>query len=435
MRLKNLISTAYQKFSIKYFSFFMLIYFGVPFSIADSSIALGNIEIKIKKVNKLTNGYSDLEKFKSLDEELEKFVQSQRLEGLSVGIVKDGKLVYTKGFGHANREMETTLQPYHLMRIGSVSKLITAVAIMKLIEDGKITLDSQVFGEKGILHGGIYDVITHKRYEEITIEHLLNHTAGWSKRTFGDPMFINERVVSSLSVPLPVGLDGIISFVLSNSLPYRPGTYYDYSNFGYSILGKVIEALTDMSYEGYVQSAILYPLGITSMQLAKSRMEDQVENEATYYDDTPNNLRLSCYGTGESVPSTYCGFDIEAMGAAGGWLATSADLLRFLTAVDGFKDTPDILSNQSLLAMTAPETGHPYGWRGISQGTWWRTGTLAGTSAILKRKDNGISWVAITNTSNRRSGSFNGRINWIMENYFAKVNDWPEQDLFALTYY
>jgi CubicO group peptidase (beta-lactamase class C family) len=263
---------------------------------------------------------------------------------------------------------------------------------------------------------------------------LLNHTAGWSKRSFGDPMFIPQRVASYTEAELPVDLDKIMEFVLSNHLPYRPGTYYDYSNFGYCVLGKVIERVSGMSYEDYVQTEILRPLGITSMKLAKTLPEDKAPYEAMYYDNTYNNMRPALDGSDEKIPSPY-GFDIEALSAAGGWLATPVDLLKFLTAIDGFKNTPDILTNHSLLTMTSPERGQPYGWRyADDQGTWWRTGTLAGTSAMMKRKENGISWVVITNTSNRRSGSFPSRINWLMDSQLEKIAEWPERDFFAMNY-
>lgn len=416
---------------------FNIIYFGIPFSIADSSIALGNITFSFEKETKekLINDFSEAEAFNDLDQSLEYFTKSQRLVGLSVGVIKDGQLVYAKGFGYADKDNEETLQPYHLMRIGSVSKLITAVGIMKLIDDGKLTLDDQVFGEGGILKYGLYDVIKDKKYHQITVEHLLNHTAGWSKRSYGDPMFIPHRVATYMDTDLPVNLDKIIEFVISNHLPYRPGSYYDYSNFGYCVLGKVIERVSGMSYEDYIKAEILRPLGITNMQLAKNWLEDKLDNEVSYYDHVANNMRLSLNGSGEQVPSPYGGFDIEALSAAGGWLATPGDLLKFLTAIDGFKNTPDILTNHSLLTMTSPERGRPYGWRSANaEGTWWRTGTLAGASAMMKRKPNGISWVVITNTSNRRSGSFHSRVSWLMDSQLEKIKDWPQRDFFALNF-
>ncbi len=97
---------------------------------------------------------------------------------------------------------------------------------------------------------------------------------------------------------------------------------------------------------------------------------------------------------------------------------------------------PDILSNESLLAMIEPAGGRPYGWRGASVGgTWWRTGTLAGTSALMKRFDNGISWVVLTNTSNRRSDYFNGRFSYVLQNELTQLNKWPNHDLFSVAYY
>lgn len=436
-RLTLLLRRTHTAIIVKSLLFFNIIYFGIPFSIADSSTVLGNITFSFDKKpeDRLTNNYSESAAFNNLDQSLESFVRSQRLVGLSVGVIKDGQLVYAKGFGHACKEENEELQPYHLMRIGSISKLITAVGIMKLIDDGKLSLDHQVFGEGGILKYGIYDVIRDQKYYKITIEHLLNHTAGWSKRSFGDPMFIPHRVASYTDTELPVNLDKIIEFVLSNHLPYRPGSYYDYSNFGYCVLGKVIERISGMSYEDYIKAEILRPLGITTMRLAKNWAEDKAHNEVVYYDHAYNNMRLSLDGSGEQVPTPYGGFDIEALGAAGGWLATPVDLLKFLTAIDGFKNTPDILTNHSLLTMTSPEKGQPYGWRSTSaEGTWWRTGTLAGASAMMKRKANGISWVVITNTSNRRSGSFHNRINWLMDSQLEKITEWPERDFFAMNY-
>lgn len=415
-----------------------MFYFGVPFSISDpENLVFGNTEVKfIKSVENLSNENSSLESLAIIDNAMARFASQQGIVGTSVGIVKDGQLIYAKGFGYTDQETQQEVQPYHLFRIGSISKLITAVAIMKLREEGQLNLEDKVFGEEGILNSRLYQDIKDAKAYQIKVEHLLNHTAGWSKRTFGDPMFIPLKIAKEMNAPAPADLDTIIKFILSKPMPYRPGTYYDYSNFGYSLLGKIIEEISGMPYEDYVQRNILYPLGITGMRLAKNRLEEKLENEVSYYDFSPNNMRLSLYGTGERVLTAYS-FNIEALGAAGGWLATSTDLLKFLVAVDGFKNTPDILSNESLLAMTNPgRSSRPYGWRGITDsGTWWRTGTLAGTSAILKRLDNGISWVVLTNTSNRKSNYFNGRVNYVMDKTLSDLEEWPAHDLFAVSYY
>ena len=416
-----------------------LLILGIPFTIADEdNAAFGNTEMKVvKSINNLSNEHSELKALAHVDSAMHRFIRRQGFVGASVGIVKDGQLIYAKGFGYTDQENQEEVQPYHLFRIGSISKLITAVAIMKLQEQGKLQLEDKVFGKDGILQGGIYDDIRDRKIYQVEVRHLLNHTSGWSKRSYGDPMFIPHKIAAAMGGPAPPSLDTIIEFILSKRMPYRPGSYYDYSNFGYALLGKVIEAVSDQAYESYVKEDILKPLGIRHMRLAKNLPEDRFENEVAYYDFSSNNVRPALDGSGELVSNTYS-FDIEALAAAGGWLANPTDLLKFLVAVDGFKNTPDILSNQSLLTMIQPGHGRnrPYGWGGITaDGTWWRTGTLAGTSAVLKRLDNGISWVVLTNTSNRRSRYFNGRANYIMHQSFKQMQSWPQEDLFALSYY
>src|SRR5690606_17688397 len=106
-----------------------------------------------------------------------------------------------------------------------------------------------------------------------------------------------------------------------------------------------------------------------------------------------SGLRLSCYGTGEMVPKTYGGTNISALSAAGGWLASPAQMMQLLMAIDGFESTPDILSEKSIKEMTTPakpiRTG--MGWMYINEDDWVRTGTLAGSSALLVRKDDETS--------------------------------------------
>lgn len=419
--------------------FFALVCLGVPFSISDAeNLALNDTNISriLSSVKNITNEDSETKELSALDSVVHRFIQKQGVVGASVGIVKDGQLVYAKGFGYADMDAQQEVAPHHQFRIGSLSKLITTVAIMKLQEEGKLSLDDKVFGEEGILRSSLYqDIRDTKRASSITVVHLLSHTAGWSKRTYGDPMFIPLKIAEEMNTPAPADLNSIIKFVLSKPIPYQPGTRYDYSNFGFCLLGKVIEAVSGETYEQYVQNNLLAPLSIYGMRLAKNRPEDRFEDEVRYYDLSPNNIRPSIYGTGEVVPNTYS-FNIEALSAAGGWVATPTDLLRFLLAVDGLNNTPDILSNESLLAMIEPATGRPYGWRGASVGgTWWRTGTLAGTSALMKRFENGTSWVVLTNTSNRRSDYFNGRFSNMLQNELASLNEWPDSNLFSKTYY
>lgn len=101
--------------------------------------------------------FSDDINFNHFDQRITRFLNQWKIAGASVAVAKDGKMVFTKGYGFADKENEVKAEPYHLFRVASISKLITAVGIMKLVEDGKLTLNQKVFGDNGILNGYPYN--------------------------------------------------------------------------------------------------------------------------------------------------------------------------------------------------------------------------------------------------------------------------------------
>ncbi len=383
----------------------------------------------------LTNEMSDLASLKPIDSMVNRVMRSMRLAGATVAVVKNEKLVYAKGFGYADKEKKEKVEPYHRFRIGSVSKLITAIAILKLVDEGKVGLDDYVFGENGILKGKPYNNIRNRNVYRIKVKHLLNHTAGWSLITYGDPMFIPHKIHKMDKVSYPIEFDDVISFVLKRHLPYKPGTRFDYSNFGYSLLGRIVEELTGEGYEEWVQEEVLEPNGIKDMQIAGSFEKDKAKNEVKYYDYSPDNEQLSFSGTGKKVYKPYGADDIEMLGPAGGWMATSVDLMRVLVLVDGYaKRYKDILSKDLMDKMVNGVGGirRPLGWRNVKGQHWWRTGTLSGTSALLTRDINGYSWVIIANTTPRR-GSFPSTSRWAIREGIKMVKSWPSHDLFEVS--
>lgn len=383
----------------------------------------------------LTNEMSDLPAFQPIDSMINRAMRSLRLTGATVALVKNEKLVYAKGFGFSDKEKKEKVEPYHLFRIGSVSKLITAIAVLKLVEEGKIGLDDFVFGEEGILNGKLYSNISNKNVYRIKVKHLLNHTAGWSLITYGDPMFIPHKIHKMDDVNYPIEFDDVIEFVISRHLPYRPGTRFNYSNFGYALLGRVVEEVTGDDYEDWVQDEILEPNGINKMRIAGSFEKDRVKNEVKYYDYSADNEQLAFNGSGKKVYKPYGADDIEMLGPAGGWLATGVDLMRVLVLVDGYsKRYEDILSTDLINKMVNGVGGvqQPLGWRSVKGQHWWRTGTLSGTSALLTRDANGYSWVIIANTTPRR-GSFPGTSRWAIREGIKMVKSWPTQDLFEIS--
>jgi len=383
----------------------------------------------------LTNDISDAPGLEPLDSTFQRFVKDWRLVGASVAVMKEGKLLYAKGFGKPERKTREPLQPYHQFRLASVSKLITATAIMKLVDDGKLNLNDRVFGKEGILSSAAYSNPYDRRVYDITVEHLLRHVGGWSLLTIGDPMFKPVYISKELGIKGPPSFDQIASFVLKYRLPYRPGSRYEYSNFGYCVLDRVIETVTNMPYEDYVKYHILLPNDIREMHIGRNMLDDRMSREVVHYDDSRSNVREAFDGSGKMVPTTYGATDIRTLEGAGGWVASPTELLKLISLVDGYSDQPDILSHESILKMVDTDVPgrSPIGWRKVyDDWTWMRTGTLAGSSAIVMRQENGFTWTVLVNTSNWRSRRFNSRVKWMMSETLSKIEDWPERDLFQL---
>ena len=246
-------------------------------------------------------------------------------------------------------------------------------------------------------------------------------------------MFMPEVIARSLDVPMPVDLKTIIRFALSKNLHFTPGTGQSYSNLGYSILGLVIEEASGVDYETFCRKEILEPIGIYDMAMGHNLPEAALPLEVSYYEVENNTLKPSIYGTGEMVMACRGGNDIETLGSAGGWVATAPDLMRLLLAVDGFEQPKDILAPESVEFMTDVYNGFaPVGWRAaLPNGTWWRTGSFSGTTAMMKRMPDGTAWVVLMNSSSWNGPELTSDIDQMMYRFLQKVNQWPETDLFS----
>ena len=381
---------------------------------------------------RLTNDISSGTKFAGVEKTVNSFLRKWSIAGASIAIAKDGKLIYAHGFGYADTASKTEAQPYSQFRIASISKLVTAVGIMKLQEEGKLALTDSVFGSRGILNDTFYGEPKDKRVYKINVAELLSHEAGWTQR-YGDQMFMPLVVAEKMGVKPPVDTKTIVKFALEKRLQYIPGTGKAYSNLGYSILGLVIEKVTGMSYEDFCRKTILEPLGIYDMKIAGNLPSEKAPFEVTYYEPADVVLKPSIYGTGEMVTPSYGGNDIRALGAAGAWVATAPDLMRLLLAVDGFKTRPDILTDQSIRFMTENDNGFaPVGWKGtVMDGTWWRTGSFPGSAGMMKRQSDGISWVVLFNSSAWNGPEIYSYISNMMNHAISKIDFWPDYDLFS----
>src|SRR5262245_23966216 len=305
------------------------------------------------------------------------FMQKWAVPGLSLVVARNGTVIADRNFGYANPITRETVTPATRFRIASVSKPVTSSAIFRLIETGKLALSDRVFGA-GARLGTTFGTVPYSAYvTDITIQHLLEHTAGGWQNDASDPMFAQ----------LGLSQHDLISWTLDHRpLIDPPGTVYRYSNFGYCVLGRVIETVTGATYAGHVGAAILGPAGIADMLIAGDRGADRQWPEAMY--------------VGRDLQAPY-ELKVRRMDAHGGWIATAADLVRLGLRLDGFPSPPDLLAATTIATMATPSTvnaGYAKGWAVNSVGTRWHDGTLSGTQSILVRTAAQHEWAAVCNT-------------------------------------
>lgn len=380
---------------------------------------------------RVTNADSELPEFKKLDEQIERFMKQWELSGASVAIMRNDSLLFCKGYGYADKEKEEKTEVKHLFRVASVSKLITAVAVMKLCEEGKLNLSDRIFGEEGIMCDSTYLNFRDSKLKQITVEHLLRHQGGFSRRQ-GDPLFEPVLVSSRIGKSTPFRTDDLVDFVLQGRLGFYPGSYASYSNLGYALLEKVIEKVAGRSYENYVREHVLRVAGCENMYIGNSHSQEALRNEVHYYEPSDAELVPDQSNPDRLVRKSDGGNDIRLLGAAGGWIASPIELARFVASINGNPNGKQVISPRSVRLMTDEnKNGFPLGWMGTnSKGEWKRTGTLAGTSAMIRYKKEGFTYIFVTNTSTWRGANFTHDINVMMNRAISKVKEWPARDLF-----
>lgn len=401
----------------------------------NESIPPETVEAEPVRLNTtLTNSLSEYEGLMGLDSQILAYMKKWELKGASLAIMRNDSLIYAKGYGWADKEAGDTLTPGHIMRVGSVSKLITATAIMQLQERGMLSLQDTVFGPRGILDDSLYTAsIRDRRIYGITVEQLLRHKGGFTCG-LGDPMFSTRNIIRDFRLDCAPDSRTLVSCVLQRRLGFAPGTSQTYSNFGYLLLSLIIERISGISYADFVLENVLLPAHCYDMHIAGNFYEDRRSNEVRYYMqqgaepsetyDMSEGLVERCYG----------GSDITALQGAGAWCASPAELCRFVAAIDGNDGIPDIITKESVEAMTEyfdPET-YSLGWNDTKPtGEWTRTGTLAGSTALIKCYPDGECWIMLTNTGTYRGPYFSKHTSTLFrkcrEAYSASL---PHRNLF-----
>jgi N-acyl-D-amino-acid deacylase len=376
----------------------------------------------------------------SYDRIIPSLMAKWEIPGGAVAVVKDGKLLFARGYGYADLETHQPVAADALFRIASVSKPITSATILKLVDEGELSLDDHPFAILSDLtapSGATED----PRLADITIRHLLEHAGGWDRDASGDPMFMSSSIAAALGTEAPASTDDVIRYMRGQPLDFDPGSRYVYSNFGYAVLGRVIEKITGEQYEDYVKSTVLEPMGISRMAIGATLLSGRLDGEVKYYEKAGN--ATSVFPGGGSVPWPYGGFYLEAMYSNGAWVSSSIDLLRFLVHIDPRTAPTPFLSTASTDAMLARPPaplwqGSAY-WYGMGwlvrpsgdDANWWHDGSLPGTTTLLVRAYNGLDWVALFNArSSSSSSSFAAELDGALWDAAGDVTQWPTKDLF-----
>ena len=327
----------------------------------------------------------------------------------SIAISRNGQFVYDQAVGMGDHQHLAQVQQSSLFRIAAVTMPITSVTIFSLVEQGKLHLTDKVFGPSGIL-GTNYGKPPYKQYiTDVTVDHLLTHTAGGWPADSTDPMMHNLSWDHSKLIT-----ESIANMPLVNP----PGTHWAYSNFGYCVLGRVIEQVTGQPYSSYVQANILAPCGISTMQIAANKESQRAPNEVVYY--------------GQYSEEPYK-LNINRMDSNAGWIASSTELVQFLNHVAGAPGIPALLKPATIQAMTTPAPAYPQGpsryargWMVSDNGAgnWWHNGSLPGSTTIMVRTATGMCWAALTNTRTQPSNEIDTALDQMMWSMVRTVPAW-----------
>jgi CubicO group peptidase (beta-lactamase class C family) len=376
----------------------------------------------------------------SFEHHIRDFMQARSIPAGALAVARKKKLIFARAYTSPDEAMLT--EPNSLFRIASISKPLTATAIMRLVQENRLALSARVAQILNL--GPLLPEGADGRMRDVTVLDLLQHLGGWDRQESFDPMFRDRTIAQALNVTLPISKKHITAYMANQPLQHTPGTTYAYSNYGYCLLGQIIAQITQQPYQDYLRQAVMTPLGITNPRLGRTLPQHRQVHEVTYHSQKKGK---TVHDHSQAiVPSPYGAWNIENMDAHGGWLASAVDLLRFAVSFHDPEKSP-ILDQSALESMFAPPknikpeeyiAGNVYYGCGWSVRDWgqgrrniWHGGSLPGTHTLLvKRWQDELSWCVLFNQRDDPSGLAYGAIDGLLHDAADAVKQWPEHDLF-----
>jgi CubicO group peptidase (beta-lactamase class C family) len=344
----------------------------------------------------------------AFDQGVKAVMKRFNIPGVGLAVTKDGQLIVARGYGYQDFEARQPMRADTMSRIGSVSKFVTALAIMRLRDQGQLNLDQtflSILTDYQVAAGG------DARLRDVTIRMLLQHAGGWEKELDQDPTNQPFVVARALGVPTPPTCRDIIRYTMAQPLQFAPGAKVAYSNTGYCILGQVVAKLSGQTYESYVRDQVLARADVHAMSIAMPHLSQRGPLEAKYYPFDGSRLVDSLFPGEGKVPITYAGDPITLEGG-GGWLGSAVDLTRVMTAMEGTR-VADFISPDSKTLMLAdahvPDAalvndGSPQSrWRGLgllvgpTADTYSHGGLMSTSQTAVHRFASGHTLAIVTN--------------------------------------
>ncbi|WP_245657848.1 serine hydrolase domain-containing protein [Herbidospora mongoliensis] len=364
------------------------------------------------------------------DRVLKTYITERDISCAQLAIVKNGKLVLARGYRYSSDGRAVpAVSPTSLFRIASLSKHITAAAIVRLVQDGKLTLGASVARLLGL------STAADPRLADVTVWRLLQHTGGWDSAISKDYLYLDHVIADALGVPLPITRGDIVKYASSRPLDFAPGSRYAYSNYGYMLLGLIVEKVSGQSYESYVKQKLLAPVGITRLRLGRTLRAEAAPGEVFY--ESRFTAKTVADPQGAVVPASYGGFNMPNRASGGGWLASAVDLVRFAKVFDAPGPVLNATSIGKIVAK--PEIGLTSSGSWYGGGLWvrqvtghlntWHDGSLPGTYTYLARLQNGFTYAALFNRREETGSLDFDVLSPLINAEIGKVTTWPTTDL------
>lgn len=309
-----------------------------------------------------------------VDSVVKNFMQANAIRAGSLAIAKNGQLKFARAYTWAEPGYPIT-QPNSLLRLASCSKAFACAAIQKCYDKKLISPSTTVFPLLGISSAALPSQTPNSKINTITVQHLVDHAGGWDRSaSHFDAVFSMRKIALDLGLSGPVSKRDIARYMYGEPLQFAPGTNTEYSNFGYLLLGLVVEQVTGISFIDFVKKEVLSPFDIHDVFLALTRREQRLSNEVSYddpglgataLDPRSNDLVPYCYG-GE-------GWMTDRMDSGGGLCASATALVQFINKNAAW----------GIGGRVAPAA---------------RSGSMAGTSSLMVSRKDGIDYAYIFNT-------------------------------------